>query len=54
MPFGLTNKPATFQRLVNDIFMDMLDEYVSAFVDGFRVYSTNEAEHELHVKAVPT
>lgn len=54
MPFGLTNGPATFQRLVNDIFMDMLDEYVTAFVDDLLIYSTNEAEHELHVKAVLT
>lgn len=54
MPFGLTNGPATFQRLVNDIFMDMLDEYVTAFVDDLLIYSANEAEHELHVKTVLT
>lgn len=52
MPFGLTNGPATFQRLVNDIFIDMLDEYVTAFVDDLLIYSTNEAEHELHVRSV--
>ena len=54
MPFGLMNGPATFQRLMNDIFMDMLDEYVTAFVDDLLIYSANEVEHELHVKAVLT
>ena len=33
--------------------MDMLDEYVTAFVDDL-IYSANEAEHELHVKTVLT
>ncbi|MBW0540784.1 hypothetical protein O181_080499, partial [Austropuccinia psidii MF-1] len=28
MPFGQTNAPASFQKLVNDIFQDLLDVYV--------------------------
>jgi len=51
VPFGLMNGRATFQRLVNDIFMDRLDEYVTAFVGDLLIYSANEAEPELHVKA---
>lgn len=54
MPFRLTNGPVAFQRLVNDIFMDMLDEYITALMDDLLIYSVNEAEHELYVKAVLT
>jgi transposase InsO family protein len=52
MPFGLTNGPATFQRLINDIFMDCLDEFLIAFIDDLLIYSDNELEHEAHVKKV--
>jgi len=52
MPFGLTNGPATFQRLVNDIFMDCLDKFLVAFVDDLLIYSENELEHQAHVKFV--
>ena len=52
MPFGLTNGPATFQRLMNDIFMDMLDDFVTVFLDDILIFSESTAEHELHVKRV--
>ncbi|KAE8548994.1 hypothetical protein EYB25_009377 [Talaromyces marneffei] len=52
MPFGLTNGPATFQRLINDIFLDCLDKFLIAFVDDLLIYSNDELEHETHVKFV--
>jgi transposase InsO family protein len=52
MPFGLTNGPATFQRLVNNLFMEELDQFMIAFVDDLLIYSDNELEHETHVKRV--
>ncbi|EED23128.1 retrovirus polyprotein, putative [Talaromyces stipitatus ATCC 10500] len=52
MPFGLINGPATFQRLVNDLFMDCLDQFLIAFIDDLLIYSENELEHEIHVKRV--
>jgi hypothetical protein len=52
MPFGLTNGPATFQRLINDIFMEDLDDFLIAFIDDLLIYSDNELEHETHVKKV--
>src|SRR5699024_9797935 len=52
MPFRLTNGPATFQRLMNDIFMDMLDDFVIVFLGDILIFSKSTAEHELHVKRV--
>jgi hypothetical protein len=52
MPFGLTNGPATFQRLINDIFLDCLDKFMIAFIDDLLIYSDNAVEHEIHVRTV--
>jgi len=52
MPFGLTNGPATFQRFINDTFMDYLDDFMTAFIDDLLIYSENELEHQEHVRKV--
>jgi len=52
LPFGLTNGPATYQRYMNDILFDLLDVTCTAYLDDILIYSENEAEHHLHVKAV--
>ncbi|MBW0580808.1 hypothetical protein O181_120523 [Austropuccinia psidii MF-1] len=52
MPFGLTNAPASFQNLVKDIFYDLLDIYVVAYLDEIMVFSKSEEEHVTHVSTV--
>ncbi|MBW0560358.1 hypothetical protein O181_100073 [Austropuccinia psidii MF-1] len=52
MPFGLTNAPASFQNHVNDIFQDLLDVYVLAYLDYIMVSSKSEEEHVTHVSTV--
>lgn len=47
LPFRLTNGPATFQRYVNDLFFDLLDDYVSVYLDDILIYSDNEEEHQV-------
>ena len=37
MMFGLKNAPATFQRMVQEIFYDYLTDFMKVFVDDFRV-----------------
>src|SRR5882724_2279870 len=52
MPEGLTNAPATFQRFMNDIFVDMIDVMVIIYLDDILIYSNNISKHILHVKEV--
>ena len=33
MPFGLCNTPATLMRVMNDVFISFLDEFVIAYLD---------------------
>ena len=52
MSFGLTNVPATFNRLMQDIFRLYLDDFVLVFFDDILVYSKSIEEHEEHVRKV--
>src|SRR5881394_3740658 len=54
LPFGLTNAPATFQSLMNNVLRDYLDEFVIAYLDDILIYSNDEKEHVEHVKKVLT
>ena len=44
MPFGLVNAPATFQGMINNIFRDMLDQGMSAFMDDLIMWSDTRLE----------
>ena len=52
LPFGLSNGPAAFQRLINEVLMDYLDKFVTGYIDDLLIYSDDEDEHEIHVKKV--
>ena len=52
MPFGLTNAPATFPRLMNEIFREDLFKHVSIFLDGLLVYNEMPAKHLEHLEKV--
>src|ERR1700730_402043 len=49
MLFGLTNAPATFQHLMNDIFHDLINVYVVVYLDDILIYSDNIEQHREHV-----
>ena len=52
MPFGLTNAPATFQRLMNNVFSDLLDICVLVYLDNILIYSDTLEEHRHHIREV--
>jgi len=53
MFFGLTNSPATFQAMINDILRDLIDTGdVAAFMDDLLVGTENEKKHNEIVEEV--
>lgn len=49
---GLTNAPATFQRLVHNVLRPYLDRTCVAYLDDILVYSADAERHVKDVKAV--
>jgi len=53
MFFGMTNSPATFQAMMNEILRDLIDEgKVAAFVDDVLVGTEGEKGHNKVVEEV--
>jgi len=53
MFFGMTNLPATFQAMMNEILRDLIDEgKVAAFVDNVLVGTEMEEGHDEIVKEI--
>ena len=50
MPFGVTNAPSTFQRMMNSLFKEELDDYMLVYLDDILVFLSTLEEHIAHIR----
>ena len=50
MSFRLVNALAAFMDLMNRVFQDYLNSFMTMFIDDILIYSKNENEHESHLR----
>ena len=52
VPFGVSNAPAQFMNLMNDVLADYLDDFVIVFLDDILIYSKTIEDHVVHLRKV--
>lgn len=52
VPFGLTNAPAAFMNIMNDVFSDFVDKFVMVYLDDILIFSDSWEEHVKHIRLV--
>ena len=52
MQFRFTNIPVIFQRKINHILGEHLDNFVMVYLDNIIIYLNSKKEHKEHIKWV--
>ena len=52
MPFGVTNAPAQFMNMTNDLLGEYLDKFILVFLDDVLIFSANPQDHAEHHREV--
>ena len=52
LSFSLCNSSVSFQRYINDVLFNYLNNFCTAYVDDILIYSDNPLKHDTQVKKV--